>query len=445
VHCCCCCGCAEGSREALSDATAEFPGRRAVILEWLLTTLLRSATRPAAGRPGGEGPADAAASAGELPPALDAAYWALAADLLGGGGGGASSARTDQDGDADDDSAGLANALRTPIAAAWPPLLTAVFAPAVLAPAAATSDAALVAAAAALPHAARAALVAAWHQVYVLLRDRHGRQARPTLEQLAALAAAALQAVTTAPAPLPEALVAFALDVLHDLHKTQLGQAVQRKVFTLFCSKVLAPLLTALAAPVCPAQLAALAAPLLRDSVFHADVLAEFNLAVTAAHPVDAAAAGAAASKRDTPGKGATVQSFQRQLFAQLGDVLASAPASTAAAAGVTADAVAGLWPLLLDQFRAALDARAKAAMAVAASTGYATRRGCVRRVPQRHAEQVSYPARPTCVFGSRPLGTLPARPIWRRQTRRCCSASRASWSRCCRRRRRCRGRSACA
>jgi len=275
---------------------------------------------------------------------------------------------TDQDWDDDDDSAGLANVLRTPIAAAWPPLLLAVFAPATAVTA--TADAALVVAAADLPDAVRAALVAMWHNVYVLLRDRHGRQARPTLEQLAALAAAALQAITAAPAPRPMELVAFALDVLHDLHKTQLGQAVQRKVFTLFCSKVLSPLLTALAAPSCPAELAALAGPLLRDSIFHTDVLAEFNLAVTAAHPVDAAAAGAAAIKRDTPSKGVTVQSFQRQLFAQLGDILASAPASTTPTADVTADSIAGLWPLLLDQFRAALDARAKAAMAVAASTG---------------------------------------------------------------------------
>ena len=119
----------------------------------------------------------------------------------------------------------------------------------------------------------------------------------------------------------------------------------------------------------CPAAIATLAPTLLRDGLFHADVLAEFNLAVASAHPIDAQsdARGSRGASGPAPRGGKpSVFSFQRQLFETLADLLAN-PVS-----GCTADVLAAAtWPVLLLQFHAALEGRVRGAHALAATLGY--------------------------------------------------------------------------
>ena len=309
-------------------------------------------------------------------PAWEVGYWTLLGELL------APTGREADDAGADD-ALGVSTALRTPLVGAWATV------------------------AAAPPADDAPAVIAAMHHVYLLLRDRHGALARTTLEQAVTLAAALLNAVATQRDPATTAaLVAFAISALDDLQRLQHHQPVARKVFSLFCARLLckiaptttrartphvpaaartpdsvrfapirtfcpAPVLTVVTQAAGEAALLERAHTLIRDSLFHPDVLAEFNLAITAAHPV------AASGKPGKPGRPTAVAaagastsslfSFQKQLFDALAALLAQPPAN------VSADALARTaWPLLLRQFRAALDGRVRGAHALASTLGYA-------------------------------------------------------------------------
>ena len=171
-----------------------------VLLEWLVNALLRSAPQGTAGTP-----------------AYDVAHWALLLRLLDAPGA-----------EAEADALGLASVLRAPLVT----VLTTVVVAVVGAAAASAKD------------DATEAFVRTLHSVYTCLNDRHGAAARPTLEQAAALAAALLQAAAAphVSAAVRDALVAWAVDSLQDLRRMQLQQAAQRKVFALFCSRVLGTL-----------------------------------------------------------------------------------------------------------------------------------------------------------------------------------------------------------
>jgi hypothetical protein len=174
-------------RAAVAPDAADFPGRHAVVAEWLVGSLLRSATAAPEDRLAG-----------------NVGAWELLALLLVGTGDAASAGEAEAD--------ALGAALRAPLVPAWTTVVADPAAPGLL--------------------------IAAAHRCYLLARDRHAALARLGPDALTPLAAALLVAATSTTTQ-AAAASAFGQDVLLDWLRRQQAHPVPRRAFTLLCTGLL--------------------------------------------------------------------------------------------------------------------------------------------------------------------------------------------------------------